>query len=82
MGRPFGPALNPFFISYKPKINSTTVNDKRNRSGVRVPIGGHEGEGNEYGEGETVKATVHDYSRVDVYAHGFWKWGTSTLLDM
>ena len=28
------------------------------------------------------QATVPDESRVDVFVHGFWKWGTTALFDM
>ena len=75
-------AINPSDISYKPKINSMTVQGERNRSGAQVATVEQEGEENEGGEGATGQATVPDESRADVSVHGFWKWGTSALFDI
>ena len=45
--------------------------------------GEHEGEGNEEGEGVKGQVTTGtDESRADISIRGFWKWGTSAILDM
>ena len=75
-------AINPSDISYKPKINSMTVQGERNRSGARVATVEQEGEENEGGEGATGQATVPDESRADVSVHGFCKWVTADHFDM
>ena len=75
-------AMNPSAISYKPKINSRTVQGDMNGSRSKVATG--EQEGGEQGgeEGVTGQEMVPDKSRADVALHGFWKWGTTTLFDM
>ena len=45
-------------------------------------MGGQGGERNDDGEESKGQATVPDESHVDLYVHGFWKWGTSALFDM
>ena len=66
-------ALNASYISYKPRINSRTIQGERNRYGVQRAT---------EGQGSTGQATVPDASRADVSIHGFWKWGTSALFGM
>ena len=75
-------AVNPIYISYVPRINSRTVQGKRNRTRAQVATGEQEGEEQEGEEGATGQATVPDESWADVSVHGFWKWGTTALLDM
>ena len=74
-------ALNPSFISYKPKIKIRTVKAERNRAGARVDTGSQAGGGDKKGEGETGQATVPDESRADVSVHGFCKWVTPSTQD-
>ena len=66
MGAIFFRALKPWCISYKPKTNSKTVQGERNGAGVRVEMGGQDGQGIQYGEGATGQATVTDESQADV----------------
>ena len=43
MGRPIGRTINPSAISYKPKINSRTVQGERNGAGAQVVTEKQEG---------------------------------------
>ena len=74
--------INPSYISYKPKINSRTVQGERNGVRVWVVTEALEGKDNKGKEGATGQATVPDDSRADVSVHSFWNWGTTTLFYM
>ena len=69
-------ALNPSCLSYKPKINSRTVQGESNEDGARIATGG------QGGQSATGQATVPDKSWADIAVRGFWKWDTSGLFEM
>ena len=75
-------SINPSDVSYKHKINSSTVQGEINGVGARVATGEQEGKEQDDKEGETGQAMVPDESRADVSVHGLWKWGTTALFDM
>ena len=91
-------ALVPSAITYKPKINSRTVQGKRTGAGARQE--GEEADGgtdtvgeSQGGRGRTVngeyrligqpgQVVVPAESRAEVSAHGFWKQGTTAMFDI
>ena len=75
-------ALNQSGIFYEPKINSRTVQGKRNGDGAWFAIGVQEGEGNKDIEGATGQEMLTNESRAYLFVHGFCKWGTSAPFDM
>ena len=96
---PFGSrALVPSAITYKPKINSRTVQGERTRAGERQEGGEADGGTDNVGEaqggrGRTVnradrlvgqlgQVVVPTELRADASAHRFWKRGTTTMFDI
>ena len=75
-------ALNQSGIFYEPKINSRTVQGKRNGDGAWFAIGVQEGEGNKDIEGATGQEMLPNEPREYLSVHGLWKWGTSAPFDM
>ena len=90
--------LVPSAITYKPKINSRTVQGERTGAEVRHE-GGESGRGTEtVGEaqgggertvngaarlgGQMGQVVVPAYSSADVSTHGFWKWETTAMFDI
>ena len=72
-------AFNSNYISYKPKINSRTVQGERNAAGALKGTGSQEGKENKDGEGATGQSNVPGESWADVFVHGFWNWITSSI---
>ena len=83
--------LVPSAITYKPKINSRTVQGERTGSGARQD--GEEANGGKDTVGQTVNGAarlvgqpgqvqVPAESRADVSSHVFWKQGTTVILDI
>ena len=88
-------ALVPSAITYKPKINSRTVQGERTGPGVQQEVGTTDDGADIIGEyqggsGRTVNRSdrlsgrpgqveVHAELRADVSAHGFWKRGTTAM---
>ena len=60
-------------MSYKPKINTRTVQGEINGDGAGIEM---------VGQGETGQATVTDKSWAGVSIHVFWNWDTSSILYM
>ena len=91
-------ALIPSAITYKPKINSRTVQGERTGAGARQEgreaDGGTETIGKSQGGrvrtvngaarliGQPGQVVVPEESRADVSAHGFWKWGTTAMFNI
>ena len=75
-------ATNPSAISYKPKINSRTVQGESNGVRARGETGDQDGEEQDDEEVEIGQATVYDESRANISVHGFWRWGNTNLFDM
>ena len=75
-------ATNPSAISYKPKINSRTVQGESNGVRARGETGDQDGEEQDDEEVEIGQATVYDESRANISVHGFWRWGNTNLYDM
>ena len=84
-------ALVPSTITYRPKINSRTVQGERTGAGARQE--GGEADGGTETVWRMVKGAarlvaqpgqvvVPAESREDVSAHGFWKRGTTTMFDI
>ena len=70
-------ALVPSAITYKPKINSRTVQGERTGAGARQEGGESEGSTDRL-VGQPGHVVVPAELRADVSAHGFWKRGTLT----
>ena len=84
-------ALVPSAITYKPKINSRTVQGKRTGDGTRQEGGEDDGGTETVGRtvngaarlvGQPGQIVVPAESRADVNTHGFWKRGTTTMFDI
>ena len=84
-------ALVASAITYKPKINSRTVQGERNGAVSRqeggVADGGTDTVGRKFnGAARLVRQPGHVVLpaelRADVSFHGFWKWGTTAMFDI
>ena len=84
-------ALVPSAITYEPKINSRTVQGERTGAGARQQEGEADGGTETIGwtvngatrlAGQRGQVVVPAESRADVYAHGFWKRGTTAMFDI
>ena len=84
-------ALVPSAITYKPKINSRTVQRKRTGSGARQEGGEADGGTNTVGRtvngaarliGQLGQVLVPAELRADVSAYGFWKRGTTAMFEI
>ena len=91
-------ALVPSTITYKPKINSRTVQGERTGAGARQEVGESYGDTETVGEsqgdrartvnraarlvGQPGQVQVPAESRSYVSAHGFWKRGTTAMFDI
>ena len=74
-------ALVPSAITYKPKINSRTVQGERTGAGARQERGEAD-DGTDIIVGQPGQVLVPAESRADVSAHGFWKRGTTAMVDI
>ena len=91
-------ALVPSAITFEPKINSRTVQEKRTGPGPRQEGGEADGDTDTLGAsqggrvrtvngaarlvGQPVQVVVPAESRADVSAHSFWKLGTTAMFDI
>ena len=84
-------AFVPSAITYKPKINSRTVQGERTGAGAWQVGGEANGGTDTVGRtvngaekliGQTGQVVVPAESRADVSAHGFWKRGTTAMFDI
>ena len=84
-------ALVPSAITYKPKINSITVQGGRTRAGAWQEGGEADGGTDTVGRmvngaaillGQPEQVVVPAESRAYVSAHGFLKWGTTAMFDI
>ena len=83
--------LVPSAITYKPNINSRTVQGERTGDGARQDRGEAEGGTDTVGRtvngayillGKPGQVVVPVDSRADVSAHGFWKRGTTAMFNI
>ena len=74
-------SLVPSAITYKPKINSSTVQGERTAAGARQEGGEADG-GTDRLVGQPGQVVVPAESRADVSNHDFWKRGTTAMFDI
>ena len=84
-------AMVPSAITYKPKINSRTVQGERTGAGARQEEGESDGGTDTVGGmvngaarfiGQLGQVVVPAESSADVSAHSFWKGGTTAMFDI